>query len=203
MLSLGALHLPHFPPRSAGASLKPGGCRDGGVQRHGLSPAFCGGLIEAVRPPPKAARPSTLSPAFCGGLIEASPRGRIPTAAGCYFPPRSAGASLKHALNARQRRLTRHFPPRSAGASLKRQPNRAASSPKRELSPAFCGGLIEASCSLGWTRTALPLSPAFCGGLIEALTFTVSSSYVFTLSPAFCGGLIEARPSRGTANASF
>ena len=37
-----------------------------------LSPAFCGGLIEARSPGWPGARRDKLSPAFCGGLIEAS-----------------------------------------------------------------------------------------------------------------------------------
>ena len=36
-----------FPPRFAGASLKPYGAARGGVRSSGISPAFRGGLIEA------------------------------------------------------------------------------------------------------------------------------------------------------------
>ena len=37
-----------------------------------LSPAFCGGLIEAASPCAIFRTTMKLSPAFCGGLIEAS-----------------------------------------------------------------------------------------------------------------------------------
>ena len=84
-----------------------------------LSPAFCGGLIEAIWGCARWRRTSPLSPAFCGGLIEARRAGRR----------EAAGAD---------------FPPRSAGASLKPRPKCSVPGVSVTLSPAFCGGLIEA-----------------------------------------------------------
>ena len=60
-----------------------------------------------------------LSPAFCGGLIEAAWWRAARPVPPPNFPPRSAGASLKPGDQRDPAVGVAHFPPRSAGASLK------------------------------------------------------------------------------------
>ena len=61
-----------FPPRIAGASLKLSYRTGGWVVALKISPAYCGGLIEAARLGSCATWTLAISPAYCGGLIEAA-----------------------------------------------------------------------------------------------------------------------------------
>ena len=75
-----------------------------------ISPAQCGGLIEAD----SAAANSNpglagISPAQCGGLIEASQHGSCSPKAS-RFPPRNAGASLKHGKHVAIEDISDDFP---------------------------------------------------------------------------------------------
>ena len=67
--------------------MKPSSVARGNVSHAGLSPAFCGGLIEAGTVRRTTRCSATLSPAFCGGLIEAA-LARLRTAAAWATFPR-------------------------------------------------------------------------------------------------------------------
>ena len=73
-------------PAFCGGLIEARSVRQPDTQTARLSPAFCGGLIEALHPALHALERSTLSPAFCGGLIEAGAGAAAGAAAGATFP---------------------------------------------------------------------------------------------------------------------
>ena len=108
-----------FPPRFAGASLKPGRVGRLPVHRWRISPAFRGGLIEAPQHQTRALAMGVISPAFRGGLIEAH-NVRTTMYADVIISPAFRGGLIEAVLSKSIWADARSFPPRFAGASLKR-----------------------------------------------------------------------------------
>ena len=142
------------------------------------------------------------------------------------FPPRTAGASLKHRaqpavpgveqllspancgglIEARSRpehwRPRPPFPPRTAGASLKRVRVGLAAVPALgAFPPRTAGASLKHGLMAGGRWRSTCLSPANCGGLIEAFRDRDAAAVALALSPANCGGLIEAGSSANSAAA--
>ena len=133
-----------------------------------------------------------LSPANCGGLIEAQLLAASENIGDYYFPPRTAGASLKRSQKHAGYRGIEKLSPANCGGLIEAWTRAPARGRRRGLSPANCGGLIEAELALTGQDEDATLSPANCGGLIEAARYVAKHPQTCILSPANCGGLIEA-----------
>ena len=152
-----------------------------------LSPALCGGLIEVVKPRQGTKGVSLLSPALCGGLIEVRPCTRRVTMGPLLSPALCGGLIEVQNRACPLFDASSCYPPPCAGASLKCNHRPGPASHRGALSPALCGGLIEVERTQVASHPALLLSPALCGGLIEvpATAPTRAASWCY---PPPCAG---------------